>query len=97
MKMGAIPIPCTTLLTPKDIQFRAGIAEVEQIIEGHGELEYMEESPELKFLNQWEKEVEESRPLSPREKLSVDLRTAVEQEKFELAASLRDRLRKMEE
>ncbi len=27
MKMGAIPIPCTTLLTPKDIQFRADIAE----------------------------------------------------------------------
>jgi protein-arginine kinase activator protein McsA len=76
---------------------RDGIAEVEQIIEGHGELEYMEESPELKFLNQWEKEVEESRPLSPREKLNVDLRAAVEQEKFELAASLRDRIRKMEE
>ena len=76
---------------------RAGIAEVEQIIEGQDELDYMEESPELKFLNQWEREVEESRPLSPREKLSVDLRTAVEQEKFELAASLRDRLRNMEE
>src|SRR6266702_401930 len=27
MKLGAIPIPCTTLLTPKDIQFRAEIAE----------------------------------------------------------------------
>jgi acyl-coenzyme A synthetase/AMP-(fatty) acid ligase len=28
MKIGAIPIPCTTLLTPKDIQFRAEVAEV---------------------------------------------------------------------
>jgi len=28
MKLGAIPIPCTTLLTPKDIQFRAEVAEV---------------------------------------------------------------------
>jgi len=27
MKIGAIPIPCTTLLTPKDIQFRAEVAE----------------------------------------------------------------------
>jgi len=27
MKLGAIPIPCTTLLTPKDIQFRAEVAE----------------------------------------------------------------------
>ncbi len=26
-RLGAIPIPCTTLLTPKDIQFRAEIAE----------------------------------------------------------------------
>ena len=32
MKLGAIPIPCTTLLTPKDIEFRAGIAEAVAII-----------------------------------------------------------------
>src|SRR5579863_9021685 len=32
MKLGAVPIPCTTLLTPKDIQFRAEIAEVGTII-----------------------------------------------------------------
>ena len=28
MKLGAVPIPCTTLLTPKDIQFRAEVADV---------------------------------------------------------------------
>ncbi|MGH2495737.1 MAG: AMP-binding protein [Ktedonobacteraceae bacterium] len=27
MKLGAVPIPCTTLLTPKDIQFRSEVAE----------------------------------------------------------------------
>jgi len=27
MKIGAIPIPCTTLLTPKDIQFRTEVSE----------------------------------------------------------------------
>ena len=32
MKLGAVPIPCTTLLTPKDIQFRAEIAEVSAIV-----------------------------------------------------------------
>jgi len=32
MKLGAIPIPCTTLLTPKDIQFRSEVAEVEGFI-----------------------------------------------------------------
>ncbi len=31
-KLGAIPIPCTTLLTPKDLQFRAEIAEPIAII-----------------------------------------------------------------
>ncbi|GCE24364.1 hypothetical protein KDK_81640 [Dictyobacter kobayashii] len=32
MKIGAIAIPCTTLLTASDIQYRAGIAEVQGII-----------------------------------------------------------------
>ncbi|GCE30395.1 acyl-CoA synthetase [Dictyobacter alpinus] len=32
MKIGAIAIPCTTLLTPQDIQYRAEIAEVQGII-----------------------------------------------------------------
>jgi len=31
-KLGAIPIPCTTLLTPKDLQFRSEIAEPIAII-----------------------------------------------------------------
>jgi acyl-coenzyme A synthetase/AMP-(fatty) acid ligase len=32
MKIGAVPIPCTTLLTPKDIQFRAEVAEARGFI-----------------------------------------------------------------
>ena len=32
MKLGAVPIPCTVLLTPKDIQFRAETAEPTAII-----------------------------------------------------------------
>ncbi|HKT40329.1 MAG TPA: AMP-binding protein, partial [Ktedonobacterales bacterium] len=32
MKLGAIGIPCTTLLTPKDIQYRAEIAEAVALI-----------------------------------------------------------------
>ena len=35
MRLGAIPIPCTTLLTPKDIQFRAEIAQPVAIITDH--------------------------------------------------------------
>ena len=32
MKLGAVPIPCTVLLTPKDIQYRAETAEATTII-----------------------------------------------------------------
>ena len=35
MRLGAIPIPCTTLLTPKDIQFRAEIAQPVAIVTDH--------------------------------------------------------------
>src|SRR5260370_18913053 len=35
MRLGAIPIPCTTLLTPKDIQFPADIAQAVAIITDH--------------------------------------------------------------
>ena len=74
---------------------RKGITEIEEVVSDLGELEF-DDCPELKFLKEWEREVEQSRPLSPLEKLHVDLRAAVEQERFELAADLRDRLRKME-
>lgn len=32
MKLGAVGIPCTTLLTPKDIQYRADVAEAAAIV-----------------------------------------------------------------
>jgi acyl-coenzyme A synthetase/AMP-(fatty) acid ligase len=32
LMMGAVPIPCTTLLTAKDLEFRAGVAEVQGIV-----------------------------------------------------------------
>ena len=73
---------------------RDGIVEIQAVLDDFGEPDH-EECPELRFLMEWEREVEQNRPLSPLEKLRVDLRDAVEQEKFELAADLRDRLRNM--
>lgn len=32
IKLGAVPIPCTTLLTPKDLQFRADVAQPTAIL-----------------------------------------------------------------
>ncbi|MFH1570116.1 MAG: hypothetical protein ABIL09_19140 [Gemmatimonadota bacterium] len=75
---------------------RSGICELEKVLRDQGDLD-TEECTELRFLRDWEKEIEESRPLSPREKLRVDLKAAVEGEQFELAATLRDRLRQMEQ
>ncbi|HYB00408.1 MAG TPA: AMP-binding protein [Ktedonobacteraceae bacterium] len=53
MKLGAIPIPCTTLLTPKDIQFRAEIAEPVALItdqEGVGKFDQVRgECPTIKI------------------------------------------------
>ena len=75
-------------------EIRVGIGEVEQLLEAQGEAD-PEECEELQFLRNWEKEVVGNRPLSRREKLDADLRAAVEEEKFELAASLRDKLRRL--
>jgi acyl-coenzyme A synthetase/AMP-(fatty) acid ligase len=53
MKLGAIPIPCTTLLTPKDLQFRAEVAEAQGIItDGDGAAKFdavRSQSPSIKY------------------------------------------------
>lgn len=76
-------------------EIRAGIEEIEGFFSQLGHLDQIEACPELRFLRDWEEEVENSRPLTLQEQLRADLKTAVEQEQFELAASLRDRLRRL--
>ena len=78
-------------------QIRLGIQEIEAILNEHGDIEAAEECPELRFLVEWEKEVEDSRPRSPQEELSAQLKAAVEQDHFEEAAILRDRLQRLED
>jgi hypothetical protein len=77
-------------------EIRSGIREITGLLEQRGDLGKVADCAELRFLEEWELEVDTNRPLSPREKLSADLRSAVAQEQFELAASLRDRLRMLE-
>ena len=76
-------------------EIRRGIEEIEGFYTTLGDLDSGEGSPELYFLRNWESEVKNNRPLSLRERLNADLKTAVEQEQFERAAILRDRLRRM--
>lgn len=53
MKIGVIAIPCTTLLTPHDIQYRAEVAEVQGIITDHEGAEKFDQvrdkCPTIKF------------------------------------------------
>lgn len=78
-------------------QIQAGIEEIERFLREIGSLERLEDCPELRFLRGWREEVEESRPLTLREQLRADLRSAVESDCFEVAAALRDRLRQLDE
>ena len=73
-----------------------GIVEIEEFLAKIGQLDQLDECPELLFLREWEREVESTRPRTLRERLTADLQAAVEAERFELAASLRDRLRSLE-
>ena len=77
-------------------EIRQGIGEIEAFLEQIGQLDQLDACPELLFLREWESEVESSRPRTPRERLSAELQDAVAADKFELAASLRDRLRSLE-
>lgn len=77
-------------------EIRAGIECIEALLAQQGKLEMEDECPELLFLTEWEAEVERARPLSTAEQLQADLQVAVEQENFEQAAKLRDRLRSLD-
>ena len=77
-------------------EVRRGIGRIEEFTE-NWEGEFVEEElPELVFLRDWYEELERERPLSQREQLEEDLRTAVEAENFEEAARLRDKLKTMQ-
>jgi len=77
-------------------EIRQGIVEIEAFLEKIGQLDHLDDCPELLFLREWESEVETNRPRSPRERLVAELQAAVEADKFELAAALRDRLHSFE-
>tara|TARA_B100001250_G_scaffold401840_1_gene414200 strand:+ start:3876 stop:4652 length:777 start_codon:yes stop_codon:yes gene_type:complete len=72
---------------------KEGIENIETFLEewdGEGEIE--EELPELVFLREWHTELEQERPLTRREQLERALKDAVENEDFEEAARLRDKI-----
>ncbi len=78
---------------------REGIEEVETYLtaqEQPADIDDIGDCPELVFLRELEDEVRQAQPLSTVEQLQAELSEAVEQEQFELAAELRDRLRRLD-
>ncbi|MBN2507757.1 MAG: UvrB/UvrC motif-containing protein [Verrucomicrobia bacterium] len=83
-------------------RFRAAIDQIEESLEelrtffeDYGRQDLLEHSPELFSLEQWRGELDQSRPLTRRERLELDLADAVKREDYEKAARVRDALRKL--
>ncbi len=72
-----------------------GISEIERFYVENNLAEQLESSMVLSFLRKWSREIHESRPLSPLEKLQRELDEAVNREDFERAAELRDRIQEI--
>lgn len=86
----------------------AAIAGVEQFLADYGQEEQAENMGELVFLRRWRKEIlksagrsedgtEEVDPDDPLARVQAELSAAIEEERYEDAARLRDELRRLEE
>ena len=60
------------------------------------QLEDMESNEELEALEAWAEEIRQERPISLQQRLKQQLQDAIAEERYELAARLRDRLRSLE-
>ena len=69
-----------------------GIASIEKFVKDHNR-EGEADASEIKSLAEWLAELRQLKPLTPVEKLNRELERAVEDEKYERAAELRDALR----
>ena len=72
-----------------------GIAAIEKFVKDHNR-EGEADASEIKSLGEWLGELRQLKPLTPVEKLNRELERAVEDEKYERAAELRDALRAMQ-
>jgi len=74
-----------------------GIERIREFYQEHGRTEALEHSGELHTLEEWQEELRRTRPLSPREKLELDLNEALQREDYETAARVRDQLRSLKD
>ncbi len=70
-----------------------GVEEIKSFFFEIGREDLLGECRELQFLEEWAQRIETNKPLTPVDKLRRELSDAVEQEDYERAAQLRDKLR----
>lgn len=75
---------------------RKGLKEIEEIFRGLDREDMIESSKELSVLRILITEIKERVPVDPKTKLRKELRLAIEEERYEDAAELRDQLSKEE-
>lgn len=72
-----------------------GIEAIQSFFEAFGDPELTEPSEELQALEEWAEEIRAGRPRDLKQRLSEQLQEAIAEEKYEQAAELRDRLRRL--
>jgi hypothetical protein len=73
-----------------------GLGRIENFYRESGNDEMRENSPELKFLNDWLEELRGKTPVSPLDQMRTEMQQAIHDEAYERAAELRDQIRALE-
>ena len=73
-----------------------GVASIQEHFESLGQAELAAESREIAILREMSRDIEQQMPVDPIEHLEQELAKAVREERYEDAASLRDKLRSFE-
>lgn len=73
-----------------------GIKQIEAMLENYEEFESADESEEIFALKAWRDEIRRNRPITLKQRLAQQLQEAIAEEKYERAATLRDRLEGLE-
>jgi hypothetical protein len=72
-----------------------GIENISQFFREIEREDLIDQCREIQFLEEWAERIETNRPVSPADRLRKELSQAVEQEDYEKAAELRDKIRSM--
>ena len=72
-----------------------GVETIAAFLASVGREDLLDSCREIQFLEEWKERIQTKRPVTETERLRRELQSAVDQENYELAALLRDRLRAM--